>query len=145
MSRSNEAISGYLETPGLRPPEDINKELKKLRKALEGLSPDTRELIEKRERFTGDRSLEDYIAISSSLVRLEQFVSNDLKRFVRSDRHARHHLIQRAAIAFHEEGGEVTAKVSSPFVDFIHRLAEDAGLDLDAPKAVRDFLDKTST
>ena len=143
-SMSYDAINGYRETPKLRPQEDINKELRKLRKALEGLSPDTRELIEHREYMAGGRSLRDFVG-NSSLVRLEKFVTIDLTRLVRLDAHRRFYLIQRAAICFHEEGGEVTARVSSPFADYVYRLAEDVGLDMDAPKAIRDFLDKTSS
>ncbi len=144
MARSQDALNGYGETPLLRPQEDINKELRKLRKVLAALSPDTRYLIDKREYMDGKRSYVNFLC-NSSLTRLERFVTEDLNRSVRMDGHRRFHLIQRAAIAFYEEGGDVTARVSSPFVEYVHFLAIDVGLDLDAPKAVRDFLDKTSS
>jgi len=144
LARTNDALTVYREQPELRPQEDINLELQRLRKALEALSPDTRQLIESREYMSSGRSLWDFVG-NSSLLRLENCIADDLNRFVRKDRHKRFHLIQNAAITFHEEGGEVTARVSSPFVDYIHNLAEDVGLDLDAPKAVRDFLSKTET
>jgi hypothetical protein len=137
--QSNEIVANYFQEPELRSQEDINSELRNLRKVLSRLSNDTCELIFKRESM----GLGIPLPAEPALERLKHLVEKDLGRFNRKDAHPTFQLIQSAAICFYECGGEVTPRINGPFVKFVHHLSEDIGLEIDAPSAIRNFLEKT--
>jgi hypothetical protein len=138
-------------------PKKINAQLSRLREAIKGLSPETRELINGRElehwqnaRSNGtwfDNESFDYFHQiqngSAALDFLSKYVAEEFRRDTQRDAVQRRHLIAAAEFSFVTSGGKIEAGRTSPFFAYLEHLFEDVGLaDADCSKAIRDYLSK---
>jgi len=146
---SKQTVNIYANSEALRPQAEINKEIRRLRKAIAALSPDTTQVLVAREaRLVPDTNIQAYLKNMGQLsggeaavFLLQRLVSADLNRSVRKDGQARREFIVNAIATFVTHGGEVSGKLGSEFLDYLEALAQDAGIEpFDAPKALRVFL-----
>lgn len=148
-NESNKTVDIYINSEALRPQAKINKEIRRLRKAIAALSPDTTQVLVAREaRLVPDTNIQAYLKNmghlsggGAAVFLLQRLVSADLNRSVRKDGQARREFIVNAIATFATHGGEVSGKLGSEFLDYLEALAQDAGIEpFDAPKALRVFL-----
>jgi hypothetical protein len=149
---SNRSVHIYKCAGSLRPPGKINSEMRKLRKAIAGLSLDTIQVLVAREgepyRNSGAKTYLNFLTRvnqgNTAVPTLERLVAKDLKRSVRGDGQARDEFVVNAISTYSIHGGKISAKFRSGFIGYLEALAESAGIaEIDAPKALRTFLNRS--
>ncbi len=149
---SNQTVHIYKSATPPRPQGEINKEIRKLRKAIAGLSLDTLQVLYAREAEPYVNAtacgLSEHIKRvnqeGSVVQKLERLVATDLKRPVRGDGQARFEFVVNAIATYVTHGGDISSKFNSGFITYLEVLAESAGIkEIDAPKALRVFLNRT--